>query len=52
MKVVNYEEERKKNIVIKQLHDRGYKETNGKSYRELKLKLVIVKEIRGENIDG
>ncbi|WP_158681473.1 hypothetical protein [Microbulbifer pacificus] len=48
MKVVNYEEERKKNIVIKQLHDRGFKDTNGKSYRELKRNLVIVKVLQGE----
>lgn len=48
MKVVNYEEERKKSIVIKQLHDRGYYKTNDKSYRELKYKLVVIKELRGE----
>ncbi|MBT2599111.1 MULTISPECIES: hypothetical protein [unclassified Oceanobacillus] len=47
MKVINYEEERKKNIVIKQLHDLGYYETNDKSYRELKRDLVIVKELKG-----
>ncbi|MCT1577558.1 hypothetical protein M3E13_11580 [Oceanobacillus kimchii] len=48
MKAINYEEERKKNIVIKQLHDRGYHDTKDESYRELKHKLVIIKELRGE----
>lgn len=42
MKISHYQQDLKTADVIRKLHEKGYTDTNGKSYRELKHRLAVL----------
>ncbi|MRG86981.1 hypothetical protein [Salinibacillus xinjiangensis] len=43
MKAVDVLEKAKKNHIIEQLHEKGFKDTEGKDYKELRHKLAVIR---------
>lgn len=42
MKISHYQQELKTADIIRKLHEKGYTDTDGKSYRELKHRLAVL----------
>jgi len=50
LKAVDVMKSMKRGHVINQLHDVGYYNTKGKSYKELKFKLALIKAMEKDNV--